>query len=429
MAEPLLLTGGLVIDPSQNLEAVRDVLLRDGRVEALAPGLSRKLELRGVPTFDARGKWVLPGLIDMHAHLREPGGEGDETIGTGTRAAARGGFTTVLAMANTDPPVDNPPLVRFLQAKAASEGAVNVLFAGAATIGQKGQRLTEIGRLAAAGVPALSDDGRPIMDAEVMRRALEHARDAAIPLIAHCEDRALSHSGCMNEGAAATSKGLRGMPSAAETVMALRDIALAELTGAKLHIAHVSCAAAVEAVRRAKKSAAVTCEAAPHHWTLTDSDIPAWNADFKMNPPLRGGADRAAVLEGLADGTIDAIATDHAPHGPGKKALGLELAPFGVIGLETALGLALTRLVGAKVLNRRQLVERLSAAPARILGLARKGSLKPGMDADVTIVDPDKRWTVSPPFASKSRNCPFIGMSLKGLAHATIVGGRVVHAV
>ena len=428
--ERLLIVGGQVVDPARKLDAPRDVLLEGGKVARVEAGLSRKKELAGVPRLDAKGCWVAPGFIDMHVHLREPGREGDETIATGTRAAARGGVTTVLAMPNTEPPIDNPSLVNFVRAKAQAEGVVNVLVAGAATLGQKGEQLTETARLVAAGVRAITDDGRPVMNSELMRRALEYSRDCGVVFIDHCEDLNLSGGAPLNEGFAATVRGLRGAPWASETVLVLRDIALAELTKAPVHIAHISAAQSVEAVRQAKKRGApVTAEAAPHHFCLTDADVEGYDADFKMNPPLRGQADREAVLEGLADGTIDAVATDHAPHGPGKKALGLAHAPFGVIGLETSLALAVTRLFAAKLVDRRRLVELMSAAPARILGLPKKGSLAPGFDADVTIVDPAAAWRVELPFESKSRNSPFLGLRLKGRARATIVGGRVRHAL
>ncbi|MBI4376825.1 MAG: dihydroorotase [Elusimicrobia bacterium] len=430
MADRLLIKGGLVIDPSQKLEAVRDVLLEGGKVKDVAAGLSKKPALKDVEILDASRQWVVPGLIDMHVHLREPGRELDETIATGTRAAARGGFTTVLAMPNTEPPVDNPSVARFVKAKALSDGAVNVLVAGAVTIGQKGERLTEIGQMAEAGISAISDDGRPLMNSELMRRALEYGRDFGLAVIDHCEDENLSAGAPVHEGARAAAKGLRGAPGAAESIMVLRDIALSKLTGAPVHIAHVSSAASVEALRAAKKRGVpVSAEATPHHFALCEDDAPGYDANFKMNPPLRSRDDRQAIIEGLSDGTLDAIATDHAPHGPGKKALGMALAPFGVIGLETSLGLALTRLVGPRKLSRRGLVERMSRAPARILGLKGKGSLAKGCDADITLIDPEASWTVELPFASKSRNSPFIGLRLKGRARATIVGGRLVHAL
>ena len=407
MLERLLIKGGLVIDPAQKLEAVRDVLLEDGKVSQVAAGLSRKL--KDVPSYDAEGLWVVPGLIDMHVHLREPGREADDTIASGTRAAAEGGITTVLAMPNTEPAIDNAELVRFVRSKAEAEGVVNVLIAGAATLGQKGERLTEILKMSDAGISAVTDDGRPLMDSELMRRAMEYARGCGIVFIDHCEDLCLAHGAPVNEGKAAAVKGLRGSPWAAETVMVLRDIALAELTGAHVHIAHISAAQSVAAVRGAKKRGLpVTAEATPHHWTLCDADMPGYDANFKMNPPLRSSVDRDAVLQGLADGTIDAIATDHAPHGARKKALGLELAPFGVIGLETSLGLALTKPVATKTLSRRPLIDPMSAGPATVLRLKKKGSPAPGCAGDVTLIDPAASWKVGR-LSLKSRNSPSSG--------------------
>jgi dihydroorotase len=430
MADRFLITGGTVVDPSQKLDALADVLIEKGKIAEVGRNLAKKYALSGVTSLDAGNCLVTPGLIDMHVHLREPGREGDETIATGTRAAARGGVTTVLAMPNTEPVIDSPALARFLAAKAKADAAVNVLVSAACTMGQKGEHLTEAASLKDAGAVALTDDGRPVMDSGLMRRVMEHAHDAGMLVIDHCENDHLSQGGCCHEGPAATRKGLRGIPWASETVMVLRDIALCELTGAAVHIAHISCAQSVEAVRAAKKRGLpVSAEATPHHFSLSDEDIEGYDADFKMNPPLRAKADRAAVLEGLSDGTIDAIATDHAPHGPAKKELGMQLAPFGVIGLETSLSLALTRLVGKGVLTRRQLVERMSAAPARLLGLKGKGTLRPGADADVTVIDPNASWTVEAPFASKSRNSPFLGLRLKGRARATVVGGRIAHAL
>jgi dihydroorotase len=422
MGARLIIKGGLVVDPSQKLESARDLFIEDGRI-------SKKFSPEGAEVFDAKGCWVVPGLVDMHVHLREPGREGEETIATGTAAAAAGGVTCVLAMPNTEPPVDNTALLGFLQAKARTEATVGVVFAAAATLGQKGEQLTEIRRLKDLGAGAISDDGRPIMDSELMRRALEHCRDAGLLLIDHAEDLNLSSGFAMNEGAASAAKGLRGAPWPAETVHVLRDIALCELTGAPVHIAHISCSQSVEAIRQAKRQGLpISAEAAPHHFTLIDADIPGYDANYKMNPPLRAKSDREAILEGLSDGTIDAIATDHAPHGLGKKALGLALAPCGVIGLETSLALSL-QLVAKKIISRKRLVELMSCAPARLLGLKSKGSLKPGSDADVTLIDANAGWTVPTKFISKSSNSPFVGMKLKGRAKATIVAGRVVHAL
>ena len=425
----LLIKGGLVIDPSQNLEAVRDVLLENGRVAKVAAGLSKLSAFKDVPILDAAGKWVVPGLIDMHVHLREPGREGDETIATGTLAAARGGITTLLAMPNTEPVVDSVSILNLVLARAHATGLVNVLVASAATLGQNGEQLVEFFKLKKAGAAAFTDDGRPFRSAAVLRRVLEYAGQCGLPVIDHCEDLDLSGGAPVHEGYGSTIKGLKGAPWAAETVQVLRDISLSEFTGTPIHLAHISAAQSVEAVRWAKKRGIkVTAEVTPHHITLCDEDIPGYDANFKMNPPLRGKSDREALLEGLADGTIDVIATDHAPHSPAKKARGMQAAPFGVIGLETSLALGITKLVGTKTLSRKALIERMSTAPARVLGLKHKGSLKPGSDADVTVVDPSASWSVAD-LASKSRNSPFMGMKLKGRAAATIVGGRVVHAV
>jgi dihydroorotase len=311
------------------------------------------------------------------------------------------------------------------------DAKVNVLFAGAVTVGQKGERLTEFAKLRHAGAAALSDDGRPVMNAGLFRRALEYAKDLGLLVIDHCEDLTLSNGACAHEGPSALRKGLKGAPWAAETVQVARDIALAEMTGARVHLAHLSCAASIEAVRAAKKRGVpVTAEACPHHFCLSDDMIPGYDADWKMNPPLRAKDDRAALIEGLADGTVDVIATDHAPHGCAAKSAGFDLAPHGVIGLETSLSAALTELYHKKALTRRQLVERMSSAPAALLGLKDKGTLAPGADADVAVVDPDASWTPGAPFVSKSRNSPFSGRRLKGRVLHTFVGGRLVeHAL
>ena len=427
MAERTLISGGLVIDPARKFEAVRDVLIEDGEIRDVAAGLSKKSALQAAAVVDAKGKWVLPGLVDLHVHLRAPGREGDETIATGTAAAARGGVTTVLAMANTEPVTDSPSQLSFLRAKAAQDAKVNVLFAGAVTLGQKGERLTEFAKLRAAGAAALSDDGRPVMNAGLFRRALECAKDLGLLVIDHCEDLTLSNGACAHEGAVSLRKGLKGYPWAAETVQVARDIALVELTGARLHLAHLSSAASVEAVRQAKKRGLpISAEACPHHFCLTDDMIPGYDADWKMNPPLRQREDRQALVTGLIDGTIDAIATDHAPHGCAAKSLGFDTAPFGVIGLETSLSAAVTALYHTKALTRRELVARLSSGPAALLGLAAKGTLAPGADADLVVVDPDAAWTPEPPFVSKSRNTPFAGRRLKGRVLHAFVGGRAV---
>lgn len=427
MTERLLIRGGLVIDPAQDLESVRDVLLQDGRVRQVAPHLWRRHPR--VPSLDARGCWVLPGLIDMHVHLREPGGEESEDISSGTRAAAAGGFTTVLAMPNTKPVMDSPALLRRLRRQAASASA-QVLFAGCATRGQQGAELADLAALAAAGISAVSEDGRCVQDAGLMRRVLELTRGLRLAFISHCEEPALSRSAAVNEGRVSRRLRLPGQPWAAETAMVVRDLALAELTGAHVHIAHLSCAQSLEALRQAKRRGLpVTAEATPHHLALCEDDIPGQDANFKMNPPLRSRGDRAALQEGLQDGTIDVVATDHAPHAPALKRRGMLRAPFGVIGLETAVAVVLTALVHKGRLTRRQLVERMSASPARILGLKRKGSLRPGCDADVTVLSALESWTVPSRFQSLSRNCPFIGLKLRGRVRATVLAGRIVHAL
>ncbi|MEK7384243.1 MAG: dihydroorotase [Elusimicrobiota bacterium] len=430
MTGRLLITNGLVIDAVGKMEAVRDILIVDGKIKEVAAGLSKKKAVPGTATIDAKGLWVIPGLVDMHVHLREPGREGDETIATGTMAAARGGVTTILAMANTEPVTDNPSQLAFLRAKAEADALVTVLFAGAVSVGLKGERLTEFARLRAAGAAALSDDGRPVMNAGLLRRALEYAKDLGLLVIDHCEELTLSAGGCMNEGADSLRKGVKGSPWAAETVQVARDIALAQLTGARVHLAHLSAAASVEAVRQAKKRGVpVTAEACPHHFALTSDMIPGYDGNWKMTPPLRREDDRSALLAGLADGTIDAIATDHAPHGCAAKSQGLDLAPFGIIGLETSLAVVLTELFHKKVLSRRQVVERMSAAPAALLGLKDRGTLAPGTRADLALIDPDAVWTPQSPYLSLSRNTPFSGRRLKGRVVKTLSAGRVVHAL
>ncbi|HAZ08828.1 MAG TPA: dihydroorotase [Elusimicrobia bacterium] len=430
MSERILVTDGLVIDPARRLEAVRDILIVGGKIKEVSAGLSRKKAVLGTTTIDAKGLWVVPGLVDAHVHLREPGREGDETIATGTMAAARGGITTVLAMANTDPVTDSPSQLAFLRAKAASDALVDVLFAAAVSVGQQGEKLTEFAKLRAAGAAALSDDGRPVMNAGLLRRALEYAKDMGLLIIDHCEDLTLSAGACMHDGSEALRKGLKGAPWAAETVQVARDIALCELTGARVHLAHLSAAASVAAVREAKKRGVpVTAEACPHHFALCDDMIPGYDGDWKMNPPLRRKSDREALLEGLADGTIDAISTDHAPHGCGPKSAGMDLAPFGVIGLETSFAVVLTELFHKKVLSRRQIVERMSTAPAALLGLKDRGTLAPGSRADLTLVDPGAVWTPQAPYLSSSRNTPFSGRRLKGRVVKTLFAGRVVHAL
>ncbi|HAH07335.1 MAG TPA: dihydroorotase [Elusimicrobia bacterium] len=405
----LLIEGGLVVDPEQSLDEVRDLLLEDGKVKDCARGLGSRPGLKGVERLDARGLWVLPGLIDLHVHLREPAfgrGTQDESIASGTRAAAAGGVTTLVAMPNTRPPVDTPKALRALQTKARN-APIHALFAACVTRGQKGRELTDFKALAGAGAAAFSDDGRPVRNSELLRRALLATKRLGLPLLDHAEDE--------------------GFSAASEVLAVSRDLALAAMTGGRLHLCHVSCAATVELLREAKRRGAdVTAEAAPHHFTLTAGDIPRSRraADFKMKPPLRRPEDREALIAGLAEGTIDAIATDHAPHAPAKKRRGLSRAPFGIIGLETLVPLSLA-LVRSGRLTRLELARRLSYAPARILGLRSKGHLRRGADADAVLIDPRARWRFDDP-VSKSRNSPFLGRALVGRARAAVVSGRVV---
>ncbi len=420
----LLLRGGRVVDPSQGIDDVLDVLLADGTVARIG----RELEApEHAEVRDVGGLVVCPGLIDVHVHLREPGGERKETIETGARAAAAGGFTAVCAMPNTDPPVDDPAAVGFIRAQGLRAGYARVYPVAAVSLGQRGERLAAIGEMVDAGAVAISDDGRPVGDAGLMRLALEYAQTFGIPVANHCEELSLSRGGSMNEGLVSTRLGLQGIPNAAEDAMIARDLLLAELTGGRLHIQHVSTRHGVEMIRAAKaRGVQVTAEATPHHLTLTDEAVDGYRTEAKVNPPLRTAEDVAAVREGLADGTLDVLATDHAPHHYDEKEQAFDDAPFGMVGLETALGIALTDLVGKGLLTLDQLVDRMSCAPARAFRLP-GGTLAEGSPADVTVIDLDAAWTVDPDrFLSKSRNTPFAGWKLVGQAALTIVGGRVV---
>lgn len=423
-ARPLLLSGGRVIDPSQRLDDRLDVLLVDGRIAQIGVGLA-------VPddtlTHDVSGLIVCPGLIDVHVHLREPGGEHKETIATGTRAAAAGGFTAVCAMPNTDPPIDDPASVGYVLAAGLRCAGTRVYPIGCVSIGQKGERLTEIGEMVEAGAVGITDDGRPVADAGLMRLALEYTQAFDIPVANHCEEKSLSRGGSMNEGLVSTRLGITGIPNAAEDVMIARDLILAELTGGRLHIQHVSTRHGVDLIRRAKlRGVRVSAEATPHHFTLTDHAVDGYRTEAKVNPPLRSEADRLAVMEGVRDGTLDIIATDHAPHHYDEKEQAFEDAPFGLVGLETAIGLCISRLVEPGVIGLSDLIERMSCAPARAFNLP-GGSLGTGKPADVTVLDPDCEWTVDPStFQSKSRNTPFAGWTLRGRAQITVVGGVVV---
>ncbi|MDD4878855.1 MAG: dihydroorotase [Candidatus Omnitrophica bacterium] len=419
----IILKGGHVVDPASNLDSESDVLIKGDKIAQVG----KNIKANGAKTIDCKGKLVFPGLIDMHVHLRQPGREDEETFVTGSRAALKGGFTSVLCMANTSPVIDNKGVVEYIYAEASKTGLINIYPAAAVTKGLEGKELTEIGQMAEAGAKALSDDGKPVMNAEILRRALEYAKMFGLPVISHCEDTNLSKNGAMNEGFISTKLGLKGIPRASEVVMVMRDIELAELTGAKLHIAHVSAKESVEAVREAKKrKIKVTCETCPHYFTLTEEAVFGFNTKAKVNPPLRSKEDLAAVKKGLSDGTIDAISTDHAPHSIEEKDVEFDFAANGMIGLEFALSLANTELVKDKVLDWSGLIKKISANPAGILDLKGKGSLAEGSDADVTVFDPAAEWVVDEKrIESKSKNTPLVGRKMGGTVLVTIVGGKI----
>jgi dihydroorotase len=418
----ILISGGTVVDPANGRNGAFDVLIEDGRIAAVTePGGAGSADHQ----IDAGGCWVTPGLIDMHVHLREPGYEYKETVLTGAQAAVAGGFTAVACMANTNPVNDTGAVTKYIVEKAAAAQQARVYPIGAVSVGLKGERLAEIGEMHEAGIVAVSDDGKPIMDSALMRRALEYSAMFGLPVIAHEEDLALAGEGCMNEGPMSFRLGLKGMPAAAEEAMVARDIALLERTGGALHIAHASTAGTVDLGRRAKaRGLAVTVEVTPHHFTLTDEAVGEYDTNAKMNPPLRQQEDVAALIAALRDGSIDAIASDHAPHHRDEKDVEFECAAHGIVGLETALALSLT-LVREHGLDIDTLVRVMSVNPARILRVP-GGSLAVGAPADVTVIDPNVTWDVDPEsFRSKSRNTPFAAWTLTGQARATIVGGDV----
>jgi len=423
----LLIANGYVIDPTQGINAGKNLLIENGRIVGL---LDRSdVVPEDAEVFDATGLVVAPGFIDMHTHLREPGHEYKETIQTGAAAAVAGGFTSICAMPNTDPVNDNASVTRFVIEQAAHAKLANVFPIGAITKNSEGTELAEMGEMRRAGIVAVTDDGRPVPSAGVMRRAMEYARDFDLTVVDHCEDNSLAAGGAMHEGHWSLVLGLHGIPAVAEELDAVRDCALAKLTGARVHLAHVSTKGALVAARRAKEEGIdVTCEVTPHHWTLSDAAVEGYDTNTKMNPPLRSQDHIEALIEGLRDGTIDAIATDHAPHHLDEKSLEYDQAPFGITGLETAIGLTLDRLVHTGIIGLDRLIELCAVNPARIFNLKDRGTLRKGAWGDVTIFDPDLRWTFDVAQSkSKSRNTPFDGWTFQGAVVATIVAGRVVY--
>ncbi|MBU2609068.1 MAG: dihydroorotase [Chloroflexi bacterium] len=429
VARRLLIQGGRVIDPGQGIDGVGNLIIADGRVSWLAVGEDAPPEFDG-DVLDATGWIVCPGFIDLHCHLREPGFEAKETIATGTLAAARGGFTTVCCMPNTDPPLDSETTVEFVKRVAATDGVVRVLPIGCISDGRRGLEIANLEEMADAGVIAFSDDGDPVMSASLMREALDWSRTLGLPIIEHCEDRSLSGSGHMNEGKLAVKLRLNGIPAEAEEHSIERNLALARLTEGRLHIAHVSTRGSVELIRRAKdKGVRVTAEVTPHHLTLTEEEVTGRNTNAKVNPPLRTKKDIKALIQGLKENVIDIIATDHAPHTEEDKSGDFALAPFGISGLETALG-SLMRLVHAGDLPLPLLVAKLTSAPAKIIGekFGQLGTLAEGVPADIAVFDPEREWVVNPAtFASKGKNTPLAGLTLKGRVMATIYGGKMVY--
>ncbi len=422
----LLIKNGRVLDPSSKTDAALDILVHGERIAEIAPTGKITRTANDAEVFDAAGLIVAPGFIDMHVHLREPGQENSETIETGTLAAARGGFTAVCCMPNTKPVNDNAAITRFIVDRAKAHGHVRVWPIGAASVGSKGEAISEIAAMRDAGIVAVSDDGKPIASAKLARQIMDYCRSLDLPVIEHAEDVSLAAGACMREGIASTRLGLAGMPAAAESVCVARDVQVSELTGGRLHIAHLSAKASLDQVRYAKqKGLHVTCEVTPHHFTLIDEDV-TYDSRFKMNPPLSAREDREELWRGLADGTVDAIATDHAPHEPALKDVEFDKAPFGILGFDTALGLTLEQLVHTGKISLMRMVELFTSGPARVLGKQRK--LAPGEAADITIFSIDRSWTYNvSETASKSRNSPFDGRTFKGGPVATIVAGKFAH--
>ncbi len=416
----VIIKRGRIIDPSSKLDIEGDILIKDGKIQSI----SKEISAPGAEEINAKGLIVMPGLIDMHAHLRDPGDPEDESIETGSMSAAKGGFTSVACMANTNPPIDTPSAVKYVVSKAKQSGVVNIYPVGAVTLGLQGKTLVEMGKMIDEGAVAFSDDGKPVADPQVLRHALEYAKIFGVKIISHSEETSLSQNGQMNEGKVSVKLGLKGIPAIAEEIAVLRDINLAKEFGA-LHITHISTKGSVEAIRRAKKDGIkITCDTCPHYFYLTEEEVEGFNTFAKVNPPLRTSEDVLAIIAGLKDGTIDAISTDHAPHKQEKKELEFALASCGMVGFETAFSIAYTAL--EKELGIKNIIEKLSINPSKILGI-KGGSIKEGATADITIVDPSFEYVVDPKtFASKSKNSPFGGKKVKGKVLHTIVSGKIV---
>jgi dihydroorotase len=421
----ILLKGGRLLDPSSNLDAIGDILLRDGKIESVGGTIGTP---DGATVVDCAGQVVSPGFIDVHCHLREPGREDVETIATGARAAAAGGFTAVCAMPNTDPVTDNQAAIGFVLKQGRAANAARVYPIGAISIGEKGERLAEFGEMVGAGAVAVSDDGKPVVSAQLMRTALEYARAFGIPVADHCEEPTLADGGAMNEGLVSARLGLKGIPAEAEEIMAIRDILLARRTGGHVHLCHMSTRGSVELIRWGKdRGINVTAEVCPHHISLTEDEVEGYNTNAKMNPPLRSLDDVEALQQAVKDGTIDVIATDHAPHHYDEKEREFSDAPNGIVGLETALAVNLTWLVTPGIISLATLVDKMACAPAKLFHLP-GGNLRKGTIADVTVFDPNRQWTVDPSrFKTKGRNTPYAGRTLSGVVRCTIVDGKIVH--
>ena len=422
----ILIKNAHIIDPANKINKKGDLLIAKGKIEKLADKITAKAE----EIIDAKGQIVVPGLIDLHTHLRQPGREDAEDFKTGSQAAAKGGFTSITAMPNTSPACDNRSAVEYVISEARRAACVNVFCVGAITMQQQGNELTEMADMKEAGAVAISDDGSSVKNAQVLRKAFEYAAMLDLPVLSHCEDKQLSQNGVMNEGFVSTLLGMRGIPNISESAIVSRDIALAALTNVRLHIVHVSCAESVRIIKHAKaEGAKITAETCPHYFSLTDEAVKTFNTNTKVNPPLRAESDKNAIIEAIKHGIIDVIATDHAPHTEADKDVEYDIAAFGMIGLETALSLAINELVDKKIITWDELITKMSYMPARILGLNKKGRLSPGADADIVIIDPDKKWIFGKQtIVSKSKNSPFIGREFKGAAATTICSGKIVYS-